>query len=73
MRDQVSHPYKTTCKMKYVHALIFTFLDSKLEDIRLWPNNSEHSTCSSFLHEFNFDLLGVVPKCLNGWPPQSTS
>jgi hypothetical protein len=61
MRDQVPHPYKTTCKMKYVHVLIFTFLDSKLEDIRLWPNDSEHSTCSSFLHEFNFDLLGLFP------------
>jgi hypothetical protein len=27
-------------------VLIFTFLDSKLEDRRLWPNDGKHSTCS---------------------------
>jgi hypothetical protein len=36
MRDEVSHPYKTTGKftVMYFLFLIFVFLDSKLEDKR---------------------------------------
>ena len=30
--DQVSHPYKTTGKIKIMYIVIFKFLDSKLED-----------------------------------------
>jgi hypothetical protein len=33
--DQVSHPYKTTCKIIVLFILIFIFLDRKLEDKRL--------------------------------------
>ena len=32
--DQVSHPYKTTGKIIVSYILIFTLLDSKLEDKR---------------------------------------
>jgi len=32
--DQVSHPYKTTGKILFLYILIFTFMDSKLEDQR---------------------------------------
>src|SRR5215468_10498431 len=32
VRDQVSHPYKTTGKTTVLYTLIFVFLDSNLED-----------------------------------------
>jgi hypothetical protein len=34
VRDQVSHPYKTTRKTTVLYTLIFMFLDSNLEDKR---------------------------------------
>jgi hypothetical protein len=34
VRDQVSHPYKTTVKIRVLYILIFIFLGSKLEDRR---------------------------------------
>jgi hypothetical protein len=36
LRDQVSHPYKTTDSTTVLHISILTFLDSKQEDKRLW-------------------------------------
>jgi hypothetical protein len=34
VRDQVSHPYRTTSKIIVLYTLIFGFLDSNLEDKR---------------------------------------
>jgi hypothetical protein len=34
VRDQVSHPYKTTDKIIVLYAVIFVFFDSNLEDKR---------------------------------------
>jgi hypothetical protein len=36
VRDQVSDLYKTTGKIILLYFLIFMFLDSRLEDKRLW-------------------------------------
>jgi hypothetical protein len=35
VRDQVSHPYKTTGRTMVLYILTFTFLDNRLEDRRL--------------------------------------
>ena len=34
VNDQISHPYKTTCKIIVLYVLIFVPLDSKMEDKR---------------------------------------
>jgi hypothetical protein len=36
VRDQVSHPYKTTVRIIVLYILAFTFLYSKREDKRVW-------------------------------------
>jgi hypothetical protein len=38
MREQVSHPYKTTDKIIVLYIWIFTFLNSRPEDKRFWTN-----------------------------------
>jgi hypothetical protein len=36
IRDQVSHPYKMTGKIRVLYILTFKFLDNRWEDRRLW-------------------------------------
>jgi hypothetical protein len=36
VRDQVSHPYRTTGKIRVLCILVFMFLDSRREEKRFW-------------------------------------
>jgi hypothetical protein len=36
VRDQVSHPYRTTVKIIFLHILMFSFIVSRQEDSRFW-------------------------------------
>jgi hypothetical protein len=38
VRDQVSHPYKTTGRIMVLYILNFTFLDSRQDEKRLWTD-----------------------------------
>jgi hypothetical protein len=36
VKDQVSHPYRTTGLIVVLYIIIFTFLDSRREEKRFW-------------------------------------
>jgi hypothetical protein len=52
-KHQVSHPYKTKCKIILFYVLIFTFLQVRRENKRLWTEQK----CSKCSHEFNLLLI----------------
>jgi hypothetical protein len=41
VRDQVSHPYKTTGRIMVLYILTFTFLEIKRENKRLWTKQRQ--------------------------------
>jgi hypothetical protein len=60
VRDEVSHPYKTTGKIIVLHILIFTFFGSRQKTKYSGLNGNQHyldSSSSSFPPESNFDVL----------------
>jgi hypothetical protein len=58
VRDQVSHPYKTTGRIIVLYILTFMFLDSRLEDERLWTQWQQTFP--------EFSLL-LVSLCMQFW------
>jgi hypothetical protein len=59
VRDQVSHPYKTTCRIMVLYASTFTFLDSR------WMKNSYICEISSshggkYTDFWDLDLCSLV-------------
>jgi hypothetical protein len=39
MKDHVSHPHKTNCKILVLYTLTFTFLHSRRKDKRIWTES----------------------------------
>jgi hypothetical protein len=61
--DQVSHPYKTTGNIMVLHILICMFLGTNWKTKYSGPKGNKHSpssVCCWFVHEWNFDLLGLM-------------
>jgi hypothetical protein len=61
VRDQVSHPYKTTGKIIVLHILIYVFLESKPED-QMAAGISRVQSALNFFMNLIFDFFRVVPK-----------
>jgi hypothetical protein len=61
VKDQVSHPYKTTDRISVLYILTFTFLDTRQEDKLLrteWQQAFPNFVCSypDLLHFLNTAL-----------------
>jgi hypothetical protein len=51
VRDQVSHPYRTTSNITLLYILIFKFLDSRQEGKRFWAE------CYKAIPELSLPLI----------------
>jgi hypothetical protein len=66
VRDQASHLYKTTCKVRVLCISIFTFLGSKTGcHVILDQMLASAFCCCWFLYECSFDMLGLFTDILN--------
>jgi hypothetical protein len=63
VRDQVSHPYKTTSKILVFYILIFKFFDSNREDGRFWTQWDHVTTLklsSKSIHDMELKLFFCI-------------
>jgi hypothetical protein len=53
VRDQVSHPYRTACKIIVFYILIYMFFDSSREDKRFWDitTHNNHNISTNIMRE----------------------
>jgi hypothetical protein len=59
VRDQVSHPHKTTGRIMVLYILTFRFLDTRREEKGSGLNGSKHSCCSQ-IFEFGHTFKGHI-------------
>jgi len=67
--DHISHPYRTKGKIIIFYILTIIILDFKLEDKkilhRIMASIPWLQSALNFLHDKNFDLLGMFPNILS--------
>jgi hypothetical protein len=66
VREQVSHPYKTTGQIIVLYTLIFVFLDSNLEDKRFCTDSPSllfKNYWPQHFKRFQFAVFKGYPAC----------